>query len=718
MLRITTSLLLCTALLTACGSGSNTDAAAKIEDLRAGAAPAAREWRDYLGDRGSTQYSPLTQVNRDNVTSLQVAWTYDPDDAEGFLTQINTNPLVVGGVLYGMSAAKNVFALNAATGEELWVYRFDQPLGGKGVGRGLVYWEGDVNGEARRWLLVGLGSDLYAIDAMTGKLAREFGESGSVDLRVGLDRPIDDVSLSVIAPGTLYEDLLIQGFGTSEMYDAAPGYIRAYHIPSGELRWTFRTIPAESEFGAETWPSEARGEMGGANSWAGITVDTERGIAFVPTGSAAYDYYGGNRPGDNLFATSLVALDAKTGERLWHYQFVRHDLWDRDLPTPPNLITVNRGGESIPAVAQATKSGHVFVFHRETGEPLVPMEEVEVLGSGTPGEHPPATQPLPTAPPPFTQQNFVLTDIDPASTEYVGQLIDGMYTDGPYRLPDEQGNVIFPGLDGGAEWGGQAWDAESGLYYVNANEVAWYFNMIPTGESGANMMTLEFGYMHYCGGCHGPDRAGSGDIFPSLLDVRDKYWPWEIWDIARNGRGRMPGFGSEPSLFLMGAIGYLYTVDDDTSASVVVSETPTGYMHDGFRVLLDEFKLPGSKPPWGSLTAIDLNSNTIAWRIPFGDYPQAKERGLSGLGAENYGGPVVTAGGLLFIGATPDSMFRAFDKTTGELLWEDELPAGGFATPAIYEAGAKQFIVIAAGGGRIGQPSGSAYVAYALPDGE
>ncbi|NND69695.1 MAG: pyrroloquinoline quinone-dependent dehydrogenase [Halioglobus sp.] len=715
MLRNITSLLLTTAVLLGCGSNESGNAAEKIAVLRAEAAPAEREWRDYLGDRGSAQYSPLSQVNRDNVQSLEVAWTYDPEDGGDFFTMIPTNPLVVNGVLYGLSAAKNLFALDAATGEELWVYPFDRPLGGKGAGRGVVYWEGEVVGQAAHWILVGLGHDLFAIDAYTGALVESFGNEGSVDLRVGLDRPVDDVHVSVIAPGTLYKDLLIQGFGTSEMYDAAPGYIRAYHIPSGELRWTFRTIPAEGELGADTWPADRRDEMGGANSWAGITVDTERGIAYVPTGSAAYDYYGANRPGDNLFANSLVALNAATGERLWHYQFVRHDLWDRDLPTPPNLVTVTRDGKEIPAVAQATKSGHVFVFNRETGEPLVPIEEVAVLGEGTPGEHPVSSQPLPTAPPPFTQQAFALTDIEPASTEYIREMIEGMYTDGPFRLPDEKGNVIYPGLDGGAEWGGQAWDADSGLYFVNANEVPWYFSMVPTEENGADMFTLEFGYMHFCGGCHGPDRTGSGDIFPSLRNIGDKYWPWEVFDIVRNGKGRMPAFTAEPWYLLMPTIFYLYTTDDEDIASVVTDATPTGYMHDGFRVLLDEFKLPGSRPPWGSLTALDLNNNTIAWRIPFGDYPQAKAKGLSGLGAENYGGPVVTAGGLLFIGATPDSMFRAFDKATGKLLWEDALPAAGFATPAIYEAGGRQFIVIAAGGGRVGQASGSAYVAYALP---
>ncbi|NQX89795.1 MAG: PQQ-binding-like beta-propeller repeat protein [Halioglobus sp.] len=677
------------------------------------------EWRSYLGDTASNQYSPLASINRDNVEQLEEAWRYDPGDADDYGTLIPTNPLIVNGILYGLSARKNLFALDASNGKELWVYPFDQPHIGKGSGRGLVYWQGrSQTGEKTAWILVGLGHELFAVDALRGTRVEEFGDGGVVDLRKGLDRPIDEVNLSVIAPGTLYGNLLIQGFGTSEFYDAAPGYIRAYHLPTGDLRWTFRTIPRAGDYGADSWPDKNRSQFGGANSWAGITVDEQRGIAYVPTGSAAYDYYGANRLGDNLFANSLVALDASTGQRLWHYQIVRHDLWDRDLPTPPNLVTITRDGERIPAVSQATKSGHLFLFHRDTGEPLFPIEEIRVTGSGAPGNQPADTQPLPTLPPPFANQQFEVSQVRTQSTAYISTLIEGMATNQPFHAPDEQGLVMFPGLDGGAQWGGQAYDASSDLLFINTNEVPWYFRMVPHTTGKGTPYSIEFAYLHYCGGCHGADRQGNGDIFPSLQNIGDRFWPWQVWDIIRHGRGRMPAFANEPWYFMLGPLLYLYAAGDNEIAERSASGEVAGYLTDGFNTLTDEYGLPGSRPPWGSLVAVDLNRARLAWKVPLGDYPQARDLGLSGLGAENYGGPVVTAGGLVFIGATPDQKFRAFDKNSGALLWETDLPAAGFATPAVYQASGKQFVVIAAGGGKLGQPSGSAYVAYALPQTE
>lgn len=706
--------LIAAMLLWGCSSSNNEEAIAHISDLRGNQQIAESEWRSYLGDSASNQFSPLTQITTSNVGQLTEAWRYDP----GHTGLIPTNPLIVKGLLYGLDGHKNLFALNAATGEELWVYPFDRSATAKGAGRGLVYWEGELgNGVTAEYILVGQEHLLYAIDAVSGKLVEDFGNGGSIDLRLGLDRKPKSTNVAANTPGTLYQDLLIMGFATSEDYSASPGYIRAYHMPSGELRWTFKTIPGTGEFGADTWPEENRDKRGGANAWAGLTVDEDRGIVFAPTGSAGYDFYGANRAGDNLFANSLVALDARTGERLWHYQIVRHDLWDRDLPAPPNLVTVHRDGEAIPAVAQSTKSGHVFVFHRETGEPLFPIEEIAIAGIGMPGEHLPSSQPIPASPPPFVELDFELTTLDRQASETVATKIAGMTTNNHYAAPSEEGIVLKPGLDGGAEWGGQAYDSATGLLYVNANEVPWTMKMAPVKAGTTGDQSPETGYRLFCAHCHGADRKGMGDAVPSLEDIHLKYWPWEIWDIVRNGRGRMPGFSHQPWYYSLGTIVYLYQ-----SHGAEVEHTPAGNdtttLSYGakFQKLRDSNNLPGSTPPWGSLNAVDLNKGTIRWRIPLGDYPQAEILGLSGLGAENYGGPVVTAGGLLFVASTPDKKLRAFDKLTGELLWHDVLPAAGFATPAVYEAMGRQFVVIAAGGGKLDEPAGSSYIAYALPD--
>ncbi|MEP4149196.1 MAG: PQQ-binding-like beta-propeller repeat protein [Halioglobus sp.] len=705
--------LIAAMLLWGCSSSNNDEAAAHIRDLRGNQHIAENEWRSYLGDSASNQFSPLTQITTDNVDQLTEAWRYDP----GHTGLIPTNPLIVKGVLYGLDGHKNLFALNAATGEELWVYPFDRGATAKGAGRGLVYWEGELgNGVTAEYILVGQEHLLYAIDAVSGKLVDDFGNGGSIDLRLGLDRKPESTNVAANTPGTLYQDLLIMGFATSEDYSASPGYIRAYHLPSGELRWTFKTIPGVGEFGVNTWPEENRDKRGGANAWAGLTVDEDRGIVFAPTGSAGYDFYGANRAGDNLFANSLLALDARTGERLWHYQIVRHDLWDRDLPAPPNLVTIRRNGKDIPAVAQSTKSGHVFVFHRETGEPFFPIEEMAVAGSGMPGEQLPRSQPIPTSPAPFVNLDFEVTTLDKQASEIVAKRIAGMTTNKHYAAPSEEGIVLKPGLDGGAEWGGQAYDNATGLLYVNANEVPWTMKMAPVETGTTGDQSPETGYRLFCSHCHGTDRKGMGDAVPSLEDIHLKYWPWEIWDIVRNGRGRMPGFSHQPWYYSLGAIVYLYQPNGDEVEQPPASNDTTTLTYGAkFQKLRDSNNLPGSTPPWGSLNAVDLNTGTIRWRIPLGDYPQAEVLGLSGLGAENYGGPVVTAGGLVFIASTPDKKLRAFDKLTGKLLWHEVLPAAGFATPAVYEAMGRQFIVISAGGGKLDQSVGSSYIAYALP---
>lgn len=684
-----------------------------------------QEWHSYLGDRGFSHYSFLDQINTENVDQLQEVWRYDAGGAAADgSTQMQCSPIVVKGILYCTSPLLHAFALDAATGKELWRFDPSPDIGYiPNPNRGVVYWETtDAEGshssrENSQRILYTAGSYLYAISARSGQLIQSFGRKGRVDLREGLPEQFADAAVIATTPGSVYRNLLIIGSRVSEFRGAAPGHIRAFDIITGELRWVFHTIPAPHEVGAETWPAGAWASAGGANSWAGIAIDGERGLAFTPTGSPTFDFYGDDRHGDNLFANSLVALDATTGERVWHYQFIRHDLWDRDLPSPPNLITLERDGKKIAAVAQATKTGHVFIFNRETGEPLFPIEEVPVVGQGVPGEKPAVSQPLPLAPPPFTEQEFSPTDRNPAVAHSVAQRIAQLDHGHQFMAPSTRGMVLYPGM-GGAEWGGAAYDREYQRLYVNSNEVPYLLQLTPVDKDMG--LTPRFGYLMLCAGCHGTDMEGDGVSVPGLKNLSARLSPLEAYQIVSQGRGRMPAFEQQAWYEIGAVLWYVYTadpVDAETSTGGQVSSSSAGdYLNAGFQRLLDSEGLPASKPPWGTLTAIDLNRAKILWRIPLGDYPQLLARGESGYGSENYGGPLITVGDLLFIAATPDQLMKAYDKHTGTLLWQTQLPAAGFSTPITYAVDGRQFVVVAAGGGKLGQPSGGSYIAFALPE--
>jgi quinoprotein glucose dehydrogenase len=693
---------------------------------RAKAASAEREWRVYHGDAGGRQWSPLSAVSRATVARLAPAWEYAAGGtAPGVATQIQCNPLVVAGVLYGISADLAAFALDAATGAQLWRFHPGDAVSGTlAPARGLVHWS---DGAVDLRIFFGRGHRLFALDARTGRPVPGFGDGGAVDLRDGLaeERPKDFVVATT--PGAIYRDLLIVGHRVSEIANAAPGHVRAYDVRTGALRWIFHTIPRPGEPGYETWPPDAWQRVGGANSWAGITVDAARGLAFVPTGSATFDFYGGDRAGDNLYANTLLALDAATGKLRWHHQLVRHDVWDRDLPAPPDLVTIERGGKRIDAVAQITKSGHVFLFERETGVPLHPIEEVPVPGPALPGEVLAKTQPVPVRPPPFARQTLGEADLTtrtPAAHAAVLAQLRRARPAVPWQPPSLEGTVIFPGMDGGGEWGGAAFDPETGLLYVNANDVPYWLEMIETpdvsGASGIGRAT----YVTACAMCHGLDGAGDGAGVPSLAGLYDRLGPLEVWRIVREGRGRMPGMGGMlPAIALPPLLWYLRAPVDAAhtppDAPADEREKKLGmflrYMNVGWQKLLDPEGHPAVKPPWGTLSAIDLAAGELVWQVPLGEIPELAAQGLGGTGAENYGGPVVTSGGLVFIAAALDAKLRAFDKRTGALLFEAPLPAAGFATPAVYEAGGRQLVVIAAGGGKLGRPSGDRYVAFALP---
>jgi quinoprotein glucose dehydrogenase len=663
------------------------------------------------------QYSPLKQVNTKNVQQLAVAWRYDTRDAFPG-SEIQCRPVFDEGVLYATSPKGRLFALNAATGQELWsFFPLDpntKPF--KVRNRGVMLHRGSGG---QKTLFYAIRNFLYAVDAKTGKLREGFANHGRLDLREGLGRPPAALSVGMTSPGVFYQDpthgdLMILGSITSEDLPSAPGFIRAYSVQTGKLVWTFHTIPQPGEPGYETWPPDAYKRTGSANSWPGLTIDQQRGIVFVPTGSAAFDFWGGDRAGDNLYANSLLALNAKTGKRLWHFQFVRHDVWDRDLPTAPVLVTVKRNGQSIDAVAQATKSGHVWVFHRETGESLFPFQEIDVPPSDVPGEKLSPKQVLPLAPPPFARQEVtedLLSDRTPEVHAELKARFAKLRSGPQFTPPSREGTFIFPGFDGGAEWGGQAWDPATGLFYVNSNEMAWVLRIIPRPTNVSDAKSL---YNKNCAGCHRPDLKGTPPEFPSLLNLGAKLSRDEVTAIIREGAGRMPGFPDLNRSELRALVNFMLVGENEALNDKDESLNPqVPWGSDGYNKFLDKDGYPGIKPPWGTLNAIDLNSGKIRWQIPLGEHPKLKQPGT---GSENYGGPVVTAGGLVFIAATNfDNKIRAFDKLNGKLLWEAELPAAGNATPEVYEWQGRQYIVIACGGGKSGAPSGGEYVAFALP---
>jgi quinoprotein glucose dehydrogenase len=685
-------------------------------------ASAGRDWPVYLGDKAASHYSTLTQITPANVGRLQVAWTYHAGDLRGNSTQIQCNPLVIDGVLYATTPQAKVVALDAATGRELWRFAPAEP---NGLNRGLTWW---TDGRERR-LLFGNGHWLHALDPATGMLIDSFGDHGRVDLEKGLGRDVTGLAIQANTPGVVFRDLIIMGFRAGEgPAPAVPGHIRAYNVRTGELAWIFHTIPHPGEPGYETWPPDAWQRVGAANVWTGMTVDEERGLVFCPIGSAAFDFWGGDRHGDNLYANCLVALDAATGRRVWHYQLVRHDLWDRDPPSPPVLLTLRRDGREIPAVAQTTKSGHVYVFHRETGEPLFPVEEVAVPGSDLAGELAAPTQRRPLRPAPFARQLLTaeeLTQRTPAAHRAVLEQFARLRPHAYFQPPSKEGTIIFPGYDGGAEWGGAAVDPR-GVLYVNSNEMAWILTMIETG--GATTLGQQV-FMQNCVGCHGADRKGNAAAgIPALTDVAQRLTREQAFEVITKGRGVMPVWGFLPEAQRKAVVAYLFGDTDQPAEDRAGAENwvtwmpdrapgakPPPYTHTGYNRWLDPDGYPAIKPPWGTLNAIDLNTGEYLWRIPFGEYPELMAQGLPPTGSENYGGPVVTAGGVLFIGATRDEYFRAYDPRDGRELWRHKLPAGGYATPATYEVGGRQFVVIACGGGKMGTPSGDTYVAFALP---
>lgn len=691
-------------------------------------------WSHYKGSPANIHYSSLAQIDTVNVKDLNVAWVYHTGDADTLHgSQMQCNPIVVDGTLYGTSPQMKLFAIDAGTGKEKWTFNpFDTTAAtGENRGmffvlnncRGVAWWSG---GKGDNRIYYTAGSNLYCINAATGKPVPTFGNGGKIDLHDGLDRDVKDLFVTATSPPVVYKDVLIMGIRVDEGAMAAPGHIRGYDVRTGKRRWVFHTIPHPGEEGYNTWDdTSAYRFIGGANAWSGFSLDEDRGTVFACTGSASYDFYGGKRTGNNLFADCLLALDAATGRRKWHFQFIHHDVWDKDVPSPPALVRVKKSGNWIDAAAVATKTGFLYFFDRETGTPVYDIVETAVPSvSDLKGEKLSPTQPVPAMPASFMRQGFADGDINP-------YLSDSSYADIKKRLASYkhssvfepislQGTVVFPGTDGGAEWGGPTYDPETGLLYVNANEMPWVFQAVDLSDTPQAAENNEQAgkrlYQSNCMGCHGAERQGSGN-YPSLIGIEKKYKPEAFHALIQTGRRMMPAFkqlnDNEREAIASYVLNILASKSKAFAAAKKDEHFQLPYTITGYNKFLSKEGLPAIAPPWGTLNALDVNTGRYVWKQPLGNDTAVK--GAKGAtGTENYGASVVTKGGLLFIAASKDGKFRAFNKRTGRLLWETNLPAAGFATPAVYERGGKEYVVIACGGGKMKTKSGDSYVAFAL----
>ncbi|HEY4324144.1 MAG TPA: PQQ-binding-like beta-propeller repeat protein [Mucilaginibacter sp.] len=697
-------------------------------------------WSAYAGTKEGNRYSSNEQITLQNVNKLKVAWTYSSNDKDtGNRSQNQCNPIMVDGILYATSPKLKLFALDAATGAQKWVFdpasadtsKKNDPMAFYKICRGVVYWQ-DENGENKR-IFYSVGSKTYAIDAVTGTDIKDFGNGGYIDLMQDLGRKV----LSFVAgttPGIIYKELLIIGARVAESEDAAPGHVRAYDVRTGKLKWVFHTIPEPGEKGYETWPDgNAWKHLGAANNWSGFSLDEKRGVVYVPTGSVGGDFYGGNRKGTNLYANSLVALDAATGKYLWHYQFVHHDLWDRDLPANPNLVTIQHDGKTIDAVAQITKAGFIFMFDRTNGKPIFPIEESPVpTNNALPGEEPWPTQPIPTLPDAFARQHFGpedVTDINPETHKVMMEKYKKVKYNAMFTPPSKDGDWIFPGFDGGGEWGGAAVDPESKIMYIDNSELPWAQVMIDVPKTTGDHTLKGLGhaiYNKYCISCHGPELKGNPPAFPSLVNVNKKYNEQQVSKLIESGRNMMPSFKQIPADEKKALLAFVLKLPENAAADRQMAKEPVSaakiaasqvpYTMTGYNRFLDTNGYPGIKPPWGTLDAVNLNTGKLLWKVPLGEFPELTKKGIPITGTQLYGGPVVTKGGLVFVAATQDEKIRAFDKHTGKQVWEAKLPAAGYATPAVYSVDGKQYVVIACGGGKIGSKSGDTYVCFALPD--
>lgn len=694
----------------------------------------SRTWGVYKADSESSSYSPLDQVNKSNVSKLKIAWIFRPNDGvNGSQGRSECNPIVVDGVMYATSARHRVYAIYASTGLLKW--SIDPFYGGTGggVSRGVTYWE---DGNDKR-ILFTAGDNLFAVDADSGKLISTFGNKGKVSMNEGMrDRP-ENISVIPTSPGIVYKNLLIMGTEVSELYGAQPGYQRAYDIKTGKLVWTFHTVPLPGEAGYETWPKDAWKYVGGVNDWSGMSLDEDRGMVFLALGSPSYDSYGADRRGKNLYGNCIVALNAKTGKLIWYFQTVHHDLWDYDLPAPPNLVTVERDGKKIDAVAQVSKVGFVYVLDRETGKPLFPIEERKVPVSDVVGEESWPTQPFPLKPKAFSRQFMSKNDLfnfSPSSHDSLVKKFDELRYEGLFTPPSIQGSISFPSTTGGAEWGGAAYDPASGVLFVKSNESPEIMLLQKVEPLNASTSLKDQGkafYRTYCSTCHGPDKKGIAPDYPSLIELKGRMTRESVLKRIAEGSGKMPAFASVLKGQEEAIISYLFdsvepSQKDDNLLEIERNEsarkklnsqkdTTLRYLNiTAYRQFRGPDGNPAINPPWGTLNAINLNTGEYEWKIPVGNYPDLQQPGGPFTGAQSSPGPIVTKGGLVFLGGTKDKTFTAFDKDSGKILWQTILPNAASGTPSTYFSNGKQYIAVSVAGDK--KNPGGYIIAFTLPD--
>ncbi len=685
-------------------------------------------WTRYEAEPGATSFSALDQINRSNIDQLEVVWHYETPEAA------DLNPIVVDTMMYVIGENSSIVALHAGTGEVLWTHT--NPAKGSIRLHGLMYWESKDRSDRRIFFPKG-SYNLIAIDALTGESIPSYGDNGVVDLRNGLGAPPELVTRATSpSPGVIFEDLLILGSSPGEGYIASPGHIRAFNVRTGAQEWIFHTLPKPGEYGYDTWP-EGRSDIGGgANAWGGLSVDDQRGIVYVPLGSANYDFYGIDRHGENLFASSLVALNARTGERVWHFQTIHHDLWDYDLSATPVLLTVEHEGELVDIVSLATKMGMVFVFNRETGEPLWPIEERPVPASDMPGEQAWPTQPFPTKPEPFVPIDFdVETDLNPyieaSDRDSIVNMVRNINYKGMYTPPSTKKTLQIPGNRGGANWGSTAGDPRNGTFFVLSYNMPSVLELVPivSGATGTGSSPFDRGQSTYraqCQLCHGANRRGLAGA-PSLVGITERMNHDEYEEVVRSGRALMPAFpqlsdSEYETLYMYLSNPDLALVPEESVSDQEVPVTGPVRYQSAWRHILDSKGLPVIKPPWFRLTAYDLNEGEIKWQVPTGYTAHLLEQGIDNTGSSVFikGGPAITAGGLVFL--STDDALRAYDIDNGAELWSYPLPASGQGIPAVYEIDGRQYIAIAATGRqRWGQslavdfPRTPQYIAFALP---